>query len=332
MSQPGESAGARPSPPGPAAIARVLGEDDAPPGGARLDKVLAALGVASRSTLQRWMDEGRVHVDGAPGRAKQKVRPGQRIEVWPAPPPPSAALPEDLPLDVRFEDAHLLVVHKPAGLVVHPAPGHPSGTLVNALLHHVDFADAAGDPMRPGIVHRLDKDTSGLLVVAKTEAAREGLVARFAAHDVERRYDALVLGHVEGARTFDTLHGRHPRDRKKFSGRVPRGKRAVTHVEPVVALPPSAPRATHVMCRLETGRTHQIRVHLAEAGHPLLGDGLYGRSPRDPRLRDIAGELGRQALHAATLGFEHPVTGTAHRWEAALPQDFQVARDALAAL
>ncbi|MEO0325433.1 MAG: RluA family pseudouridine synthase, partial [Myxococcota bacterium] len=251
-------------------VARLLGPEDVPAGVERIDKVLAALGLASRSTIKRWLDDGRVQVDGELARAKQKVRPGQRVELWPAPPPPSEAVPEDLPLDVRFEDAHLVVVHKPAGLVVHPAPGHPKGTLVNALLHHVEFRGAGGDPMRPGIVHRLDKDTSGLLVVAKTEAAREGLVARFAAHDVERRYDALALGHLWGDRTFDTLHGRHPGDRKKFSGRVPRGKRAVTHVRAVRGLPALAPVATRVACRLETGRTHQIRVHLAEAGHPLL--------------------------------------------------------------
>ncbi|MEM1417068.1 MAG: RluA family pseudouridine synthase [Myxococcota bacterium] len=327
---PGEAKG-DPAPAEPTPITHVVGEGEVPARGERVDKVLAGLGFASRSTLQRWIEDGRVRIDGAPAQAKQRVRPGQRLEVRPAPPPPSAAVPQDLPLDVRFEDAHLVVVHKPAGLVVHPAPGHPDGTLVNALLHHVDFSTEGGDPMRPGIVHRLDRFTSGVMVVAKSVRAREGLVALFQAHDVERRYDAIALGALPGPVTYETLHGRHPRDRKKFSGRVERGKRAVTHVVPVAGLPSAAPLATHVACRLETGRTHQIRVHLAEAGHPLLGDPLYGKTPKDPRLRAAATALGRQALHAATLGFAHPVTGEPMRFEAELPEDFRAARDALGA-
>lgn len=292
--------------------------------GERLDRFLAARGVASRSVVQRWIDEGRVLVDGAPAEAKTKLRAGQIVSATPAPPLPSAALPEDIPLDVRFEDEHLIVLVKPAGLVVHPAPGHPSGTLVNALLHHARFEEQ-GDPSRPGIVHRLDKDTSGVMVVAKSARTRDGLVALLQRHDVERRYDALVLGALPADRTFDTLHGRHPTDRKRFSTKVSRGKRAVTHVHVREALH----GATYVQCRLETGRTHQIRVHLADAGFPLLGDPVYGRTPSDPRVREAGEALGRQALHAAVLGFVHPITGAKVHVEAEPPEDF---RRALAAL
>lgn len=292
--------------------------------GERLDRFLAGRGVASRSEVQRWIDQGRVSLDGVSAGSKTKLRLGQIVIAVPAPPLPSTALPEAIPLDVRFEDEHLLVVVKPAGLVVHPAPGHPSGTLVNALLHHARFEEA-GDPSRPGVVHRLDKDTSGVMVVAKSARARDGLVALLQRHDVERRYDAIATGAIVGNRTFDTLHGRHPTDRKRFSTKVPRGKRAVTHVDFVESLH----GATAIACRLETGRTHQIRVHLADAGFPLLGDPVYGARSSDPRLRAVAEGLGRQALHAAVLGFVHPITGEQVRVEAEPPEDFRHAREAL---
>ena len=296
-------------------------------GGDRLDRYLAERTTETRSTLKRWIEEGRVTIDGEAATApKTKVREGMRITVRPAPPPPSEAEPQDLPLDIRFEDEHLLIVHKPAGLVVHPAPGHPDGTLVNALLHHVDFRDPGGDPMRPGIVHRLDKDTSGTMVVAKSAAAREGLVKLFQAHELERRYAAIALGRVD-ARTFDTFHGRHPVHRKRFSSTIDRGKRAVTHVEPLMGLH----GATLVVCTLETGRTHQIRVHLADAGHPILADALYGKAPKDPILRRAHDAIGRQALHAGLLAFTHPLTGEAIRVEADLPADFEAARAILRA-
>jgi 23S rRNA pseudouridine1911/1915/1917 synthase len=289
--------------------------------GDRLDRFLAERTDETRSTLKRWIEGGRVTIDGEPITApKTKVREGMVIVVRPAPPPPSEAEPQDLPLDVRHQDEHLLIVHKPAGMVVHPAPGHPDGTLVNALLYHVDFRDPGGDPMRPGIVHRLDKDTSGTMVVAKTAAAREGLVKLFQAHDLERRYAAIALGRVEG-QTFDTCHGRHPVHRKRFSSIVERGKRSVTHVAPIVGLH----GATLLVCTLETGRTHQIRVHLADAGHPILGDELYGKRPKDPRLRAAHDAIGRQALHAGLLAFTHPITGEAVRVEAEPPEDFQAA-------
>ena len=309
----------------------------------RIDKwlaeAMAEVPGASRSAIQRWIDAERVLVDGAPVTTKHKLRGGERVEVRPAPPAPSEAVPQDLPLTILHEDGALVVVHKPAGLVVHPAPGHPDGTLVNALLHHVRF-DAGGDPMRPGIVHRLDRDTSGVMVVAKTVAAREHLTALFAAHAIERRYDALVVGRLARATTFDTTHGRHPKDRKRFTGRLKEGKRAVTHVRPVAELGP----ATRVECTLETGRTHQIRVHLSEARHPILADATYGGSrthaPRESMgavkegtdaatLREAAAAIGRQALHAAVLGFDHPDGGTL-RFEAAPPEDFGRALDVLA--
>lgn len=256
--------------------------------------------------------------------AKRRVQVGQRIVVRPAPPPPTDAIPQDLPLDVLFEDEHILVVDKAAGMVVHPAPGHPDGTLVNAVLHH--FGALPGeDAARPGIVHRLDAWTSGVMVVARTPEARDGLVGLFQEHRIERAYLAIACGKVPRSVTYETLHGRHPTARKKFSSRVKRGKRAMTHVERVEGLR----GATLVRCTLETGRTHQIRVHLADAGHPLLGDPLYGGRRKDARLREAADALGRQALHAAVLGFVHPVTKRAVRWEAPLPADFQEALGAL---
>jgi 23S rRNA pseudouridine1911/1915/1917 synthase len=220
------------------------------------------------------------------------------------------------------------VVDKPAGLVVHPAKGHPRGTLVNALLHHAEVDDD-GDPLRPGIVHRIDRFTSGLLVVALTSAAREALQARFRAHDVERSYLALCEGRLDTV-TYDTLYDRHPTDRLRFSSRVREGRRAVTHVTPIEHL--AGGKVSYVRCRLETGRTHQIRVHLSEGGHPLLGDAVYGRRPRDERVRAVAEALGRQALHAAVLGFEHPRTGRLLRFESPLPEDFTKALTALRAL
>jgi len=312
----------------------TLTDEDA---GGRLDRVIADRhGVWSRSAIQRWMDDGRVRVDGVPVGRRPKLAPGALVEVRPAPPPPSAATPQPIPLSILFEDAHLLVVDKPAGLVVHPAPGHPDGTLVNAVLHHTPVegsasgARASGTPApppRPGIVHRLDKDTSGVLVVAKTGVARDRLVATFQAHDLDRRYLALAVGAPPDRITYDTLHGRHPRDRKRFTSHPLRGgRRAVTHVETRERF---GDRAALVQCTLETGRTHQIRVHLAEHGHPLVGDPVYGGRPRDPRVRQAAAHLGRQALHATLLAFAHPITGEPLRFETPPPGDFTVAGEML---
>jgi 23S rRNA pseudouridine1911/1915/1917 synthase len=218
-------------------------------------------------------------------------------------------------------------------LVVHPARGHRTGTLVNGLLARPGFRRPPADPrdpdgaLRPGVVQRLDKDTSGILVVAKDDRTREGLKRQLGVHRVERTYLALTRG-VPVEQTIDTLHGRDPRSRLRFSSRVARGRRAVTHVTVVETL--AEARAALVRCRLETGRTHQIRVHLAErAGAPVLADALYGHPPPDAQLDAVAAELGRHALHAAVLGFLHPVTGEALRFEAPLPADLQVALAAL---
>ena len=293
--------------------------------GERLDRVLSARALGfSRATLQRWMDEGRVTIAGQPVSAKDKAKLGSVVRIAPGPPPVSEALPEAIPLEVLYEDDQLIVLHKPAGLVVHPAAGHESGTLVNALLHYTEVERGA-DPRRPGVVHRLDKDTSGVMVVTRTDHAREALSAQFARHDIEREYQAICVGTAPSAVTFTTLIGRHPTDRKRFSSKVRVGKHAVTHVRSERALW----GATLVRCRLETGRTHQIRVHMADHGHALLGDPVYGKPPKDPVVREAASALGRQALHARVLGFVHPTRGEALRFEVEPPEDFQRALAAL---
>jgi 23S rRNA pseudouridine1911/1915/1917 synthase len=286
--------------------------------GERIDRILSARPIVkSRSTLQAWIAEGRVLVDGQPVRASARPAQGAHVLVRPAPPPRSAALAEDIPLHLLFEDEHLAVLVKPAGMVVHPAPGHASGTLVNALRFHL--AVKAGDPERPGIVHRIDRDTSGVMVVARTELAREGLIAQWKRHDIEREYVAIAIGQPPISLRIETLHGRHPVDRKRFTSRVARGKRAVTSLSVLERLH----GASLVSCRLETGRTHQIRVHLAERGYPLLADAVYGHPSADPRVRAASEAIGRQALHARVLGFRHPATGESLRFSAEPPEDFE---------
>jgi 23S rRNA pseudouridine1911/1915/1917 synthase len=226
---------------------------------------------------------------------------------------------QDIALDIVFEDDHLLIVDKPAGLVVHPAAGNLDGTLVDALLHHcAGRLSGIGGVARPGIVHRIDKDTSGLLVVAKTDPAHEGLSSQFARHSIDRRYVAMVAGLPQAAGTVDAPLARSPHDRKKIAIQ-PRGKRAVTHYTVIDPLRHGA----LVECRLETGRTHQIRVHMASIGHPLIGDPVYGRNR--PEHRDVLRRLdfNRQALHAARLGFVHPVTSAPMAFESKLPHDMQ---------
>jgi len=259
-------------------------------------------------------------VNGEPAKPSRKLRGGDQVRWEPAVPEPDAsAEPEDIPIGVLYEDAHLVVVDKPAGLCVHPSPGHRQGTLVNALLHHVGSLSGVGGRLRPGIVHRLDKDTSGVMVATKDDAAHQGLGEQFRAHTVERRYLALVRGAIAQSGVHRTLHGRDPRHRLRFSARVRRGKPAVTHWLAVERLQ----GATLVEARLETGRTHQVRVHMADLGHPVLGDRLYGGVTGDERVCEVARELGRQALHAAKLAFAHPVTGERMSFESPLPDDIR---------
>ena len=277
--------------------------------GLRLDQALAKLlPEFSRSRLAQWVRSGQATVDGRAARPRQKVRGGERIEIAPQ---PEAAVdahrPEDIPLDVVFEDNALLVVNKPAGLVVHPGSGNWRGTLLNALLRRVPAL--SGIP-RAGIVHRLDKDTSGLLVVAKTLAAQAALVRQLQARSVKREYLAVAHGRVARDGRIEAPIGRHPLRRTRMAV-VARGRPAVTHYQ---VLERHA-HATVLRCRLETGRTHQIRVHLASLGHPLLGDATYGKRGGLP--------FARQALHAERLAIVHPATGKAMEWQAPLPADMR---------
>ncbi len=292
-------------------------DDDA---GTRLDRFLESNTDAevTRSQMARAIGRGEICVNGAPvTKAGYKLRSGDLIlaDIDASEVPDLS--PEPMDLEILHLDDDVIVVHKPAGIVVHPAAGHPSGTLVNGLLHLMELPD--GGHLRPGIVHRLDKDTSGVMVVARSARGLLALAQQFSAHTTQRTYEALVLGkHLPDEGTFDTLHGRHPKDRKKFSGRVDRGRRAVTHYRVVERLS----HAVRVECRLETGRTHQIRVHLAEAAAPLIGDTVYGGKRGTSRLID------RQALHARTLGFVHP-DGQALQFNADPPEDFTSALHAL---
>jgi 23S rRNA pseudouridine1911/1915/1917 synthase len=322
-------------------IAFEAAENDA---GERLDRFLGRAAAArrlalSRTRLKALVEAGRVRVDGAVTRdAATKLGHGARVEVDAPPAQDSAVLGQAMPLAIVFEDEHLIVLDKPAGLVVHPAPGHADGTLVNALIAHCGASlSGIGGVKRPGIVHRLDKDTSGLLVVAKTDAAHQGLSALFADHgrtgSLVREYQALVWGAMPApAGTTDAPLGRHAQNREKMAVvREERGRRAVTHWRVIEALGP----ASLIACRLETGRTHQIRVHLAHIGHPLLGDSVYGAGfkTKAARLSSDAQaalkRLGRQALHAAALGFEHPITGEELMFESPPPEDFQRLVEAL---
>lgn len=295
----------------------VAGEAEA---GRRLDAVLAALAGVARAQAARWIDAGRVRCDAVPARAaSQRVAAGSVIEADPPAPRPSTAEPEAIPLSVLYEDADLIVIDKPAGLVVHPAPGHAGGTLVNALLHHcVDLAGIGG-VSRPGIVHRLDRGTSGVLVAAKRDAAHASLAAQFKDHSIERVYLALVRG-TPGADTgdVDRAIGRHPRDRKRMSVQTRSGRAAATHWRVLERYPHSG--ITLLEVRPASGRTHQIRVHLASIGLPIVADPVYGRGG------DALG-LERPALHAAVLGFTHPTRGERLRFEALLPADLQAAID-----
>lgn len=288
---------------------------DAAEAGLRLDRFLAQrYPELSRSAWQSLLEQGLVERGGVPANKKDKVAAGDCIQVCLPDPQPIEAQPQDIPLDVVYEDEHLLVVNKPKGMVVHPAPGNPDGTLVNALLHHCrGRLSGIGGAIRPGIVHRIDKDTSGLLVVAKTDAAHKGLSEQMAVHDIHRVYHAVVYGNLKDDEgTVDAPIGRDPRDRKKMAVTQTNSKQAVTHWRVLERFG----RFTYITCRLETGRTHQIRVHMAHIGHPLAGDPVYG-----PRA--VIKALEGQCLHAQELGFVHPVTGQELRFDSELPPYFQ---------
>ncbi len=309
---------------GTSTICVTIGDELA---GMRLDRALAlSIPTVSRERLKALISTGHVRRGTVSTRDPAvKAEAGAAFEVDVPAPTAMRNEAQDIALDIVFEDDHLLIVDKPAGLVVHPAAGNLDGTLVNALLHHcAGRLSGIGGVARPGIVHRIDKDTSGLLVVAKTDPAHEGLSAQFARHSIDRRYAAIVAGIPAREGTVDAPLARSPHDRKKIAIQ-PRGKRAVTHFTLVEALR----RAAMVECRLETGRTHQVRVHMASIGHPLLGDPVYGRNR--PEHRDVLARLDfrRQALHAAHLGFIHPVTSAAMAFESKLPHDMQALFTAL---
>jgi len=283
--------------------------------GMRLDKVLSSLVPQySRSRIQQWMESGHVTVDGQPARAKMTVLGDEKVMISPqAAPQDRAFTPEAIPLEIIHEDAAILVINKPAGLVVHPAAGNWTGTLLNGLLHY--FPASAGVP-RAGIVHRLDKETSGLMVVAKTIEAQTDLVRQLQARTVKREYLALVWGTPLLSGKVDAPIGRHPRDRVKMAvSQHSSAKPAVTHFQRMASGEIEHRPVSLLRCQLETGRTHQIRVHMQSLGFPLVGDALYGK----PHL---ASAFARQALHAHRLGLIHPASGQACEWTAALPEDF----------
>ncbi len=305
--------------------------------GERLDRALAAVSVLSRSRLQQLITAGALSFGGdVLTDASAKARPGDYSLLVPAP-EPAEPQPQPIPLSILFEDADLIVVDKPAGMAAHPGPGTPDATLVNALLHHcAGSLSGIGGVLRPGIVHRLDKDTSGVMVAAKSDRAHQGLAALFARHDIERSYIALTRGAPAAPRgTIATRLGRSPHDRKKMAVLKTGGREAVTHYAVEGRFGPVGRLlASRIRCRLETGRTHQIRVHLAALGAPCLGDPVYGQGAPGEAVRELmlASGLRRQALHAAVLGFVHPVSGRSYRFESAPPDDMRRLEDGLASL
>lgn len=297
----------------------------------RLDIFLANREAAlSRSALQRLIEEGRIRINGQRVKPSQKIKPGDRIVLEVPRPQPLELKPEAIPLDVLHEDEALLVLNKPPGLVVHPAPGHWSGTLVNALLHHFESAGGSlssiGGKERPGLVHRLDKETSGVMVVAKTDQAHRALAAQFKQHSLTRTYEALVWGAVKKLEgVIDLAIGRDVKERKKFSARTTRPKGAATAYRVTERL---GKLATLIEVFPRTGRTHQIRVHLAALGHPVLGDPTYGGA----KVRELEGvTIPHVMLHARTLGFLHPATGKYLEWTAPRPAEMEAVYDAMQA-
>lgn len=281
--------------------------------GIRVDAYLAsAIEGLSRSGAARLLEDGRVSVDGKPLAKNHRLAGVETIDVTLPEPETVDVAPQDIPLDVVYEDEDVIVINKPKGLVVHPAPGHPDGTLVNALLHHCgESLSGIGGEKRPGIVHRIDRDTSGLLIAAKNDLAHQSLAAQLQDHTLARTYECIVVGNLrQDAGTVDAPIGRHRTDRKRMAVAAG-GRNAVTHWEVIARYP----GFTHVRCRLETGRTHQIRVHMAHIGHPILGDTVYGNKKPVPGLTG-------QCLHAVGLRFIHPRTGAAVELQCPLPEEF----------
>lgn len=295
--------------------------------GERLDRYLPeAVPGISRARAQRLIGEGNVRLAGEVMRPSTRLKGGESLVVVVPPPVPLELVPEDLPVRVLHEDAHFLVVEKPAGMVVHPAPGHPRGTLVNALLARADALSGIGGVSRPGIVHRLDRDTSGILVVARTDTAHRALSARFSAHKMERRYHGIVFGSPPRAEgTVTTRIGRHPVHRKKMAVLPAGGREAVTHYRRLETFGPFS----LLEFRLETGRTHQVRVHCAYLGCPIVGDEVYGRSRKIPLGKGMSARavtVSRFLLHAFHLAFPHPVTGEALSFTVPDPPEFAAFR------
>jgi 23S rRNA pseudouridine1911/1915/1917 synthase len=296
--------------------------------GLRLDRFLATVPeLGTRSRAKSLIDGGLVRVDGTPRKSAHVLRAGQEIAVAVPPPEPAGVAAEPLPLVVLYEDAHLLAIDKPPGMVVHPAPGARHGTVVNALLHRLGALDGVGDPERPGIVHRLDRDTSGVLLVARTPQALAGLARQFHDRTLAKRYVAVVHGVVRApAGVIDQAIGRHPQERKRMSVRARRGRTAVTRYEVVERFP----GATLLRLAPETGRTHQLRVHLASLGHPIIADRLYGGGRRAAGAIAAALEAcPRQALHAESIAFAHPATGAPVVVRSPLPADLETLLGAL---
>lgn len=291
----------------------------------RLDSYLVVcLPDLSRSQIKKLIDERLILIDGKPSKASYKLKGGESIGVTLPEPEPIAAVPEDIPINILYEDSAVIVVNKAAGMVVHPAAGHARGTLVNALLHHCDDLAGIGGELRPGIVHRIDKDTSGALVITKNDLSHQHLAAQFKDHSINRVYHALVHGSPEAnSGAVRQAIGRHPTQRKKMSGKARNGKDAITHWKVLERY--SEDRMSLVQFKLETGRTHQIRVHFSEINHPLIGDPLYGSRSRsaatkDPTLSALIAKLPGQALHAQILGFIHPDSGKYLEFSAEMPE------------
>ncbi|NOZ62570.1 MAG: RluA family pseudouridine synthase [Calditrichaeota bacterium] len=302
----------------------------------RLDQFLAErMEKISRAQIQKLIKKEKVTVNGELAKPSYQITGGDEIVVRIPPPKPSELLPENIPLNVLYEDKYLLVLHKPAGLVVHPAYGNPSGTLANALVYHSQQLSTLSGEFRPGIVHRLDKDTSGLLVVAKNDYVHGILSQQFAEHSTEREYRAFVWGHFEEKKgRFESFVTRSPKDRTRMTVSDSEGKLAITNYEVLEEFH----LVSYLRLRLETGRTHQIRVHMAYNGHPVVGDTTYGGKTKqtislnqeDQQFaREILERMPRQALHAKTLGFTHPMTGKRLRFDSELPEDMRQLLDFL---